>query len=319
MNANECPVCRSKNVKSLESIEANSLADAYQKNFGISIARFFSDNRHLVTLRACGTCDLRWYTPMVCGDASFYEDLQRHAWYYQDVKPEYEFARTKVGPSDSVLEVGCGKGAFRRFLPAGVRYRGLEFNTTAVAAAKLAGLSVDIESIDAHSAINPNTYDFVCHFQVLEHVPDPFAFLVSCVAAVKPGGTMIVAVPAEDSFLSVVEDGWLNMPPHHLTRWTDSSLTSVLEALGLESVELWHEPVASYHGRWYATTMTCLGFKNLLGIRTRLKSDRFYSRIAKRLERVPGVGSWLRRRGASSFLFSSNGHTVCASARKPIT
>ena len=316
MKPNECPTCSSKDVRQIESVAAGSLINAYKQNFGVSIGHLFPDERGVIALHACGDCGLRWYTPSVSGDAAFCESLQRHSWYYQDDKPEYQFAKQKVGERDSVLEVGCGKGAFRRFLPAGVQYRGLEFNETAVASAKSTGLAVDIESIESHSVNNASAYDFVCHFQVLEHVTDPRAFLSACVSALKPGGTLAFAVPAEDSFLSVVEDGWLNMPPHHLTRWTDGALRATLESLGLLDIEIWHEQVAPYHSDWHRETMTCRGLKGVFRAPSRLQRDRIYSRIARKLEPVPVVGAWLRRRGEGEVAFSKNGHTVCVSARK---
>ena len=261
-------------------------------------------------------CDLRWYTPQTAGDAKFYEDLQQVDWYYQEHKPEYDFARTLVKQADRVLEVGCGKGAFRKFLPENVTYHGLEFNQAAVKTACASGLDVKISPIEAHAAENPASYDVVCHFQVLEHVTTPLPFLQACVAALKPGGTLVVAVPSEDSFLRIVENGWLNMPPHHMTRWSDRSLKDAFSALHLVGAQFCHEPVADYHRDWYRAVMRNFTLKHSLGIRIPLLGDRQLSRIGGRLARIESVGAWLDGQAERQFKFAKNGHTVCAAATK---
>ena len=119
-----------------------------------------------------------------------------------------------------MLEVGCGRGAFASLLKAqqpSVRYRGLEFNQAAVQAACAAGHDVVCRTLSDGAAQRPGHHDLVCHFQVLEHVPDPLAFTRDSVAARRPGGLLLVAVPAEDRFIGQQRDAWLNMPPHHLT------------------------------------------------------------------------------------------------------
>ncbi len=317
MKRDECPLCLGRDIVHVDFVQSAALVLAYAKNFGIAIGHLFPEELRGISLLECRSCGLRWYSPSIPGDAGFYEGLLRHSWYYQDEKSEYEYAKSKVGQFDSVLEIGCGKGAFRRFLPQGIRYRGLEFNEKAVMEAKAAGLEVGIEAIEVHAAANPEAYDFVCHFQVLEHVVDPVAFVTACAAALRPGGMLVFAVPAEDSFLSIVEDGWLNMPPHHLSRWTDAALKSLLVQLGFEAPEIWHESIASYHREWHRSAMVCLGLKSIIGMRPGILRDRLASKIARRLEHVPGIGGFLNERGRAAFAFPSSGHTVCVAARKP--
>lgn len=313
-----CLLCGSDRINAKNSVPCSLVVEGYSNSYQIDVASYFNSASH-ISLVGCEDCGLLSYVPMPSGDASFYEALQRLPWYYQDVKPEYEFARTHVGVGDRVLEVGCGKGVFHSFLSSSVTYRGLEFNQVAIDKARSQGLDVTAQAIETHAEQHSDEYDVVCHFQVLEHVPDPAGFLNACVKALKPGGKLIVAVPAEDSFLSICEDGWLNMPPHHVTRWKDSTLQHAFQyELGLGLKAIWHEPVADYHLGWYRSILANHGLANLLGRRNGLVSGKGAGiRIARRLAKIKPIQNWLANRAEQRFGHAGQGHTVCMVGVKP--
>ncbi len=312
MKIHSCIFCESTEIVLSEKVKTEDIIFAYEQIFNVSVSNLFINSSALVELLTCNNCDLKWYEPLVSGDAEFYESLQQHDWYYQEHKPEYDYAKKLVKEGDHVLEIGCGKGVFGQLLPQNSTYHGLEFNQIAVEKAKLTGLNVEVNSIENHSAKNSGVYDVACHFQVLEHVSNPRPFLEACVKVLKPGGKLIVAVPSEDSFMSVAESIWLNMPPHHLTRWSDKALSFAFNSLKLEQIEFWHEPLADFHKNLYRSTMINLGFKNLLGIKTSLRKDRIFSRVTSRLEKTTTLGDWLANQGSKQFPFAGRGHTVCA-------
>jgi 2-polyprenyl-3-methyl-5-hydroxy-6-metoxy-1,4-benzoquinol methylase len=297
-------------------ISVQQINNAYKASYATVVNRLFPIDADVVDLNVCGSCGLRWYSPLATGDEPFYESLQKNSWYYQDDKPEYEFAKLHISEGSTVLEVGCGKGAFSGFLQKNIRYRGLEFNQAAVEKALAAGLDVEAASLSKEATERQEFYDVVCHFQVLEHVSDPKRFLSECTKALSPGGKMIIAVPSEDSFLSLVENGWLNMPPHHLTRWTDEALTSALTNVGLDIKEIWHEPVASFHAEWYSRVMINAGVKRLVGSAIGLEADGLWSKISYRVSNTPIIRDIFFRLGEKGFPFSRRGHTVCVVALK---
>lgn len=264
-----------------------------------------------IELLECAACGLRWFFPMIAGGPEFYEALQQHDWYYQIEKPEYPHAAALIAPGSDVLEVGCGRGAFASHLKQVRSYRGLEFNLEAVRKAIVAGLDVTQTPVEEEAARRPGHYDLVCHFQVLEHVPESLGFMQACVAALKPGGMLLVTVPAEDSFLSVATSAWLNMPPHHVTRWTDKALSQLFSSLGLTVTHVWHEPVADFHRDWYQATMRYFGLARMLGHRVALDDQSVLPRIARRLGRSKWFGQWLFNRGESRFGYRLRGHSVC--------
>lgn len=307
-----CLLCGSNQLEVIDSIATDRVVENYAKAFDVNVESYFTPGGNM-SLVGCEDCGLLSYDPMPAGEAVFYEDLQRLPWYYRDIKPEYHFAKTHIGAQDRVLEVGCGKGVFRSFLANTVDYGGLEFNQAAIDKATAQGLHVTADPIQNHADAHSGQYDVVCHFQVLEHVADPQGFLQACAKALKPGGKFIVAVPAEDSFLSVCEGGWLNMPPHHVTRWKDSTLRHAFETqLGLTVEAIWHEPVADYHRDWHRGIMANYGFKRFFGGQARLYGKDLLTRLARRIISKPRLQVWLARHGASRFEFAERGHTVCA-------
>lgn len=307
-----CLLCGSNHLEVEDLVATDLVVESYAKAFDVHVESYFKPGGQM-SLVGCEDCGLLSYDPMPAGDAAFYEDLQRLPWYYQDIKPEYHFAKTHIGKQDRVLEVGCGKGVFRSFLADTVDYRGLEFNQAAIDKATAQGLHVTADPIQNHADAHPGEYNVVCHFQVLEHVSDPLGFLRACAKTLKPGGKLIVAVPAEDSFLSLHRADWLNMPPHHVTRWKDSTLRHAFETqLGLTVEAIWHEPLADYHHDWHRSIMANYGFKRFFGDQPRLEGKDLFSRLVRRIIAKPRLQGWLARHGASRFEFAERGHTVCA-------
>jgi 2-polyprenyl-3-methyl-5-hydroxy-6-metoxy-1,4-benzoquinol methylase len=308
-----CPACDEQAVEVIDTVGLDSLVDSYRKR-GINIVPYFGTDG-VTTLYRCAACDLGFFSPAPAGDEGFYEQLQVHDWYYQEEKPEYQFAKDFIPEGASVLEVGCGKGAFHAFLPGSVNYTGLEFNDEAIRKARSQGLNVIKQPVEAHAG-SGQRYDVVCSFQVLEHVEHPGSFFHACVEALKPGGKVIIAVPAQDSFLAVAANSPLNMPPHHLTRWTDRALHNLARRESLAKVALWHEPVADYHQDWHATTLALYALSNLGLFKWRLLDDSLAYRLAGRLSHSRTMRAYLARRAVRQRPELEAGHTVVMVAQR---
>jgi len=256
-----CPLCQSGDGILLESIRTSDLARLYQRELEIDVSRLLS-HVDKINYHSCSTCDLKYFLPAVTGDNRFYESLQRFPWYYEEDKQEFSFAASHVQPHDRVLEIGSGKGAFHKYIKDNP-YVGLEFNDKAIASSRSRGLDIRKQSIEAHADETPDSYDVVCNFQVLEHVSTPNTFLDSCAGCLKPGGKLIVSVPSHSSFSRFLVNHLLDLPPHHLTRWTDDSLRYIGNICDLSLLQIWHEPLQPLHFSLYTKTIAAeaLGYR----------------------------------------------------------
>jgi hypothetical protein len=90
---------------------------------------------------------------------------------------------------------------------------------------------------------------------VLEHISDVREFIQDSVSLLKTGGAMIVGVPNNDTFIRFARDPFLNMPPHHMGMWNESSLRAMGRRFGLETETVYFETLPDYHYRYYYDVM----------------------------------------------------------------
>lgn len=248
--SNCCPLCGRDGLRHVAALDTSTIQREYRRVLGIEVR---CGHRRL-DLQRCPRCDLAFYTPQCPGDEDFYRSLQSFPWYYQADKPEYQVAAGYVTDADDVLEIGAGEGAFAGHLDSR-SYRMLELNRAAVEVARSRGLAASEDPIEAYAIDHPAEYDVVCAFQVLEHVPNPREFIGSAAACLRSGGRLIFSVPADGSFVGRERRGLMNVPPHHMTRWSDRCLRGVAELFGMELVALRSDLLAPWHVAPYAASV----------------------------------------------------------------
>src|ERR1035441_409829 len=281
-----CPLCGSLKVELLEQIPALQLSESYRRVYGYSPLNEFAGT-HNFDYRRCGECDLRFFHPPTAGTEALYNALRIRmgAHYYMEAKPEYDIAARRIGERKTVLDVGCGVGAFAAAIPDS-RYTGLELNSGAADEARLLGREVIKETIEEHSAKQPGRYDVVCSFQVLEHVADVRGFLAGCLLALKPGGLLITCVPSFDSYLSLQANALLNLPPHHLSHWSDRCLRGIGEIFPLRLEAIEHELLADVHRDSYTETLVMTAFRVRHNLLDTSLANKFLTRISARVGTV---------------------------------
>lgn len=248
-----CKLCLGSNLIKLREIDPAAIATVYLKEWDIHLSALgCTPPAKRISMMRCMDCELRQFTPDWIGPPALYEALQLFPWYYQESKNEFHVAKQMVKPGDSVLEVGCATGNFRQHLPNSISYVGLEFNQMAIDMARSRGLDVRAVPLEEIAASRPAGFDAVFAFQVLEHVPQPRAFLLDMVRAAKPGGLIVFSVPCEDSFLRFEVNNVTNLPPHHATRWPDATFSRLSSMIGADFVNSVHEPLSPDHRRAYA-------------------------------------------------------------------
>jgi predicted TPR repeat methyltransferase len=89
--------------------------------------------------------------------------------------------------------------------------------------------------------------DAVAFWDVIEHTPDPRAFLDAVAAMVEPGGVVALSCPYFDSIAArVMGRRWWTLKPHkHIWHFTVPGLRRLLDETGLEVVKVVRNPLAA--------------------------------------------------------------------------
>jgi SAM-dependent methyltransferase len=303
MTDHHCPLCKSHDSELLEVIDAAAIARVYAAKLGID-ARFSAPQ---LQYRHCGVCGLQYFHPPEPGDAQLYEQLQRFDWYYMEEKWEYSYAARHIDRNDRVLEVGAGRAAFAK-LVGNDRYTGLEFNDCAIEKAHADGVRLLKQPVEEHAEAG-HSYDAVVSFQVLEHVPDPDAFIRGCIACLKAGGKLILSVPAHDGFANKAVNHVLDMPPHHVSHWSKAVMAYLPRRYGLDVIDIAHEPVAAYHVNWAKRIKVEDALRRRLGLPRKLLDVTWSARMI-------GLVSLVLARFLPISVPMELGHTITAVYRK---
>jgi SAM-dependent methyltransferase len=144
-----------------------------------------------------------------------------------------------AGDNRSLLDVGCGNGAFLQFAAQlGWMAEGIDNDAAAVAAARAIGCNVFHGTLD-ESPFLKGRYQHITLSHVIEHVHNPLKLLRQCLELLIPGGRLWLETPNAQSIgHDVFGPSWRGLePPRHLVLFDRSSLTSALVAAGFSGVE----------------------------------------------------------------------------------
>jgi SAM-dependent methyltransferase len=147
-----------------------------------------------------------------------------------------------------VLDAGCASAHFlREAQQAGWSVAGVEPSEPLFAKAlDTLGTDSDLRCCILEQAnFAPASFDAVTLWDVLEHVPDPAAFMSLCGTLLKPGGRLFLNVPDLDSLEArLLGKKWPLLLAEHLNYFNRSSLKICAEKAGLTWVHFGRRPVS---------------------------------------------------------------------------
>jgi SAM-dependent methyltransferase len=124
-----------------------------------------------------------------------------------------------------VLEIGCGTGHNLAMLSEFGHVDALELDDEARAVAeKRLGRNVMSAPLPGLSGVPQKHYDLIGAFDVVEHVEDDRAALASIAERLKPGGKLVLTVPAHQWMWSAHD-----VVNHHKRRYSKRGLRRLLE------------------------------------------------------------------------------------------
>jgi SAM-dependent methyltransferase len=149
--------------------------------------------------------------------------LSLHAWLRFDA-----VRRLLPGDTRRVLEIGAGQGSAGALLARRYDYVGLEPDAVSFAVAEQRIGPGRVLHLDDEAYEPPQSFDLVCAFEVLEHLEDDRAALERWQRFLRPGGWVLVSVPAGRDRV-----GAADRRAGHFRRYDRADLEALLSAAGL--------------------------------------------------------------------------------------
>jgi SAM-dependent methyltransferase len=156
----------------------------------------------------------------------------------------------KIQKGMSLLEPGCGRGEHLRvFKELGLNVCGLDISPESPLMAK--DLDITVHNLESNRLPYPdNNFDVIYSKSFLEHIKDPYKFLLECYRVLKPGGIIISLVPDWESQYKKFYDDYTHVSP-----FTKISLRDIKLSTGFKDVDVykfrqlpvvWRYPVINY-------------------------------------------------------------------------
>lgn len=172
--------------------------------------------------------------------------------------------RARLGRARAVriLDVGCGRGHFLRFLSRchpQTRRAGIELDPVRAAAARAADPAARVQTGEVSAALADvaGAFDLITLWDVFEHLVDPRAVLHALASRLAPDGVLFLQtihehslVPTLGRAIHVASAGRIHGParrthePHHLVFFSRRGLEDLADEAGLRIRQLWFDRLA---------------------------------------------------------------------------
>ena len=152
---------------------------------------------------------------------------QRHWWYRARREVLAALIRRVVHPpkNAAILEIGCGTGHNLAMLGEFGKVDALELDEEARGLAEQRlGRQVMSSPLPELSGVAEKHYDLIGAFDVIEHIDDDRAALASIASRLKPGGQLVLTVPAHQWMWSAHD-----VVNHHKRRYSKAVLRKLIE------------------------------------------------------------------------------------------
>jgi len=206
---------------------------------------------------SCNECGTKWASPhnvdtvvydYIYGNKNDTPGYIRYVQYAEDVtgycsplsylakqEPAYFGVATSLPKSGKLLEVGCGLGYFTYALAkSGYDVVGIDVSKGAIDdATKQYGNYFKNKDFFSLSVPENEKFDAILMIELIEHVDNPIKYLAHAKTLLKKGGLLIVTTPNRSWYPDNIL--WASdLPPVHLTWFSEKGMTSLLHLLDIQ-------------------------------------------------------------------------------------
>jgi SAM-dependent methyltransferase len=218
--------------------------------------------------------------------------LEDKHWWYKERRMLLDRELARLTNPGRALDIGAAGGGNTRVLRArGWRPLAVEYTPEGAEVAQERGL--DVMRADArYLPVRTGAMDLVTAFDVLEHIEEDYIAAGEIFRVLRPGGTLLVAVPCDMKLWSAHDEA-----VNHVRRYTRETLSEVIEKAGFEIETLWSwnvllRPIAAWR-RKKSTGSDLDDLSPLVnaGLTTIIAAERYLP-----VKSLPGVSLMLRAR-----------------------
>ena len=206
-----------------------------------------------VSLNKCSDCNFIYSSPNFAGDQKFYDlifsDTNKYPQNRWEFNKSIEIIKNSKFKRPKILEIGSGDGAFiRKLVKKGLTTKNAitaieysKFGKSKIQKFGIKCLSIDIKK--TNNILPHKKYDFICLFQVLEHLDNIHKLIDRLKNLLSKNGELLIAVPNDKVIkFNELNGALLDMPPNHIGRWSKNAFTKYCDLNNMNLLEHKVEP-----------------------------------------------------------------------------
>jgi SAM-dependent methyltransferase len=157
-----------------------------------------------MTPPAAGITFLSQPAPVHMADSWYEFSRPDHFWVKRRFEVMHRIIRGLVQGSPAWLDVGCGTGVLQNHCQStyGIKVTGADLNVVALEQNPQGAERTLCYDINSRQAQLKEAFDIVSAMDVIEHLDDESQFITSLLYHLKPGGLLLINVPAIQLFCS---------------------------------------------------------------------------------------------------------------------
>lgn len=156
------------------------------------------------------------------------DEIEESHWWFQGKRELLDSLLADIEPGVRLLDLGCGTGGILRDWMTRARCAGVDRSPLALRICRDKGFTNVARGDLTSPPFREGSFDTVMLMDVLEHLEDDLGFLRSAARLCRPGGRMVISVPAFQILWSRHDETF-----QHFRRYRAGQLSALVRRAGL--------------------------------------------------------------------------------------